>query len=119
MLCPTHNTPPGTVHTELLLSFQSAASRVREVLLGRSRSRDEEDDDEDDDNYDDDDDDGGGGCGDMESSENELGKSSKALASSSPFFPQQSNVIEHGILLEYSAMSNLKVRSFLHYWVIG
>ena len=107
------------MHTELLLSFQSAASRVREVLLGRSRSReitDEEDDDDDGIGYDDDDDDDDNG---EELESVGFGKSSKALASASPFVPQQSNVVEHGILLEYNSMSNLKVRSFLRYWVIG
>ena len=35
MICPTHATPPGAVHSELLLCFQRTAVAVREVLVGR------------------------------------------------------------------------------------
>ena len=116
MLCPTHTTPPGTVHSELLLSFQSTASRVREVLRGRASGggvfREGSDDEEEEEEEDEDDD-------DSEGSECDMRKSANSPASVSPFIPQRSSVIEHGVLLECNAASNLKVRSCLQYWVIG
>ena len=35
MVCPTHATPPGPVHTELVQSFRQTSVAVREVLRGR------------------------------------------------------------------------------------
>ena len=35
MVCPTHATPPGPVHAELVQSFRQTSVAVREVLRGR------------------------------------------------------------------------------------
>ena len=35
MVCPTHATPPGPVHAELVQSFRQASVAVREVLRGK------------------------------------------------------------------------------------
>lgn len=118
MLCPTHTTPPGVVHSELLLCFQSTASRVREVLLGRAtRNREVSDDDDDEEeDYDEEDESDYDNDSDLEQSTEEFEKS---IISASPFIPRKSAVIEHGVLLECNTTSSLKVRSFLQYWVIG
>ena len=106
MICPFHTTP-GNVHSELLLCFQCTCSSMREVLRGRVLGcvlKEEDDEDNDDDSK-------------GWESEGEIVKGSPV--SSSPFAPQDSSVVEHGVLLECYAAQTFKAKASLQYWVIG
>ena len=105
MLCPTHTTPPGCIHSELLKGFQQTCCAVRQLLRGSGVEGEGgvESDSESDDDW---------GSEDEE----EHGGVQEVLPR--PFAPKASSVIEHGVMLECSTNS-LKTVASLHYWVIG
>lgn len=106
MVCPTHTTPPGSIQSELLKSFQLACSVVRKVLCqGRGEGEDgteSQSESESDDDWD---------------SEDEEDRAKEEVASQ-PFAPRAGSVMEHGILWECGTRS-LKTMATMRYWVIG
>ncbi len=106
MLCPTHF-QPGPVHSELLHTFRETSLTLRQTLWGRVEAGVTcvESDSESDDEWE----------------EEEEDTKNDKMPAVSPFSPQASSVVEHGILVQCGIHSVEKHKSspVLNYWVVG